>query len=112
MIAETMRCPTCGVRQPWSDACRRCKSDLRLLREAAEEYAALRRECLLSIRRNRTRAALELARRCRTLHDDDDSRRLLAVCELLNGDWCSAHSLAFQLMAGDSAQRGPEDNGR
>ncbi len=111
MNGEIMRCPTCGARQPWSDACRRCKSDLRLLREAAEAHAALKRECLLSIRRNRLHTARELARQCHRLHDDQESRRLLAVCELLAGDWTSARSLAIQALANGPAHP-PGENGR
>jgi hypothetical protein len=105
MNAETMHCPTCRAAQAWSDTCRRCKSDLRLLREVAEEYAALRRHCLSNLRQNRTRAALEQARQCFALRDDDETRRLLAVCELLNGNWASARSHAIQLLAEKNADR-------
>lgn len=92
MDAETLRCPTCRAQQPWSDSCRRCKSDLRLLREVAEACAALRRECLANLRQNRPQAALDPARRCVELCDNPETRRLLAVCELLNGNWASASS--------------------
>ena len=95
--AETMRCPTCAAVQVWSDACRRCKSDLRLLREAADEYAAQRRQCLINLRQNRNRAALDQARRCFALRDGEEAHRLLAVCELLNGNWDSARSQAVRL---------------
>ena len=32
-----VRCPTCGAVQEWSDACRRCRCELTLLRRAADE---------------------------------------------------------------------------
>ena len=99
MNAETMRCPTCRASQVWSDVCRRCKSDLRLLRELTEKYAALRARCLSNLRHNRTRAALANARECLTLRDDTDTRRLLAVCELLNENWATARSHAVRFLA-------------
>ncbi|MBY0457990.1 MAG: hypothetical protein K2V38_11670 [Gemmataceae bacterium] len=99
MNAETMRCPTCRAGQVRSDVCRRCKSDLRLLGEIAEAFAALRERCLTNVRHNRTRAALDDARECLALRADDDTLRLLAVCELLNGNWAAARSHAVQLLA-------------
>jgi hypothetical protein len=105
MNAETMRCPTCRASQVWSDVCRRCKSDLRLLRELAEKYAALRARCLSNLRHNRTRAALEDARECLALRDDIGTRRLLAVCELLNGNWEAARSHAVRLLAGGTSDK-------
>jgi hypothetical protein len=105
MNSETMRCPTCRAVQAWSDTCRRCKSDLRLLREVAEEYAALRWHCLSNLRQNRTHAALEQARQCFAMRNDDETRRLLAVCELLNGNWASARSHAIELLAESNPER-------
>lgn len=99
MTGETMRCPTCRASQVWSDVCRRCKSDLRLLRELAEAHAALRGRCLSHLRHNRTRAALEDARACLALRADAGTRRLLAVCEFLNGNWEAARTHAAQLLA-------------
>ena len=83
---DSLRCPTCRAEQPWSDTCRRCKCDLRLLRELVEEYAAKRRRCLVNLRENRLGAALEQAKQSFFLHAGADSRRLLATCELLNGN--------------------------
>jgi hypothetical protein len=101
--AGTMRCPTCRAVQPWSDTCRRCKSDLRLLSELAGEYAALRWHCLANLRQNRIHEALELARQCFALRDDLESRRLLAVCELLNGNWAQVRTHADHLLAEQKA---------
>jgi hypothetical protein len=98
MNAETMHCPTCRAVQAWSNTCRRCKSDLQLLRQVAEECTAVRRECLFNLRHNRTDAALELARHCFALNDDVDSRRLLAVCELLNANWTLARAHAIKIL--------------
>jgi hypothetical protein len=95
----TMRCPTCRAVQPWSDSCRRCKTDLRLLRELAERFEESRRSCLAELRRNRFLAALEHARECVLLRNNADSLRLLAVCELLNQNWTSARTLASTLIS-------------
>jgi hypothetical protein len=89
----TVRCPTCRASQPWSDACRRCRSDLRLLREFAGAYEHARRECLDRLRLGRLREAEEAARRCCELSPDARSRRLLALVALRSGDWPSAASL-------------------
>ncbi len=97
MNDDSMRCPTCRAVQSWSDTCRRCKTDLRLVRELAEEFEVARRLCLSSINQNRLRAALTNARRCVQLRQNPETLRLLAVCELLNQNWNSARSLLIQL---------------
>jgi hypothetical protein len=97
---ETVRCPTCRASQPWSDACRRCKSDLRLLREFAEGYDRARRECLDSLRLGRLREARAAATRCLELSPADGSRRLLALVAILSGDWPAAATLGRPPSAG------------
>jgi hypothetical protein len=91
---EGIRCPTCGARQGWTDTCRRCKSDLRLLRAALEAYERHRRECLLDLDAGRLPSALVHARRCHELRPGPATRRLMAVCQLLRGDWPQALELA------------------
>jgi hypothetical protein len=103
MISETMRCPTCRAEQVWSDTCRRCKSDLQLLRDLAEEYAFRKGECLRLLQQNSPEAALEQARLCYKLHKDTDSCRLLAVCEFLNGRFAEAVRLANSLLHSSTA---------
>lgn len=88
--ADELRCPTCGARQAPSDICRRCKSDLGLLRHAIEAHDHHRRAALLDLEAGRPESALRHARRCRELRPGPDSRRLLAVCRLLRGDWPGA----------------------
>lgn len=92
--ADLVRCPTCRALQEWSDACRRCKSDLRLLREFATAYDRHRRACLDELRSGRPRAAWRHARRCRALRDDAESLRLLALAALHCGLWATAAALA------------------
>ena len=80
-----VRCPTCGAWQDWSDACRRCRCDLTLLRRMAEAIQASRRRCLCALRAGRTSEALHHARRLQALCPDRSAARLLAVCHLLQG---------------------------
>ena len=87
---EELRCPTCGARQGWTDTCRRCKSDLRLVRAALEAYEGHRRASLAALGAGRLEAALHHARRSHELRPGPESQRLLAVCQLLRGDWPAA----------------------
>jgi hypothetical protein len=90
----TVRCPTCRASQEWSDACRRCKSDLRLLRAFAAAYERSRRSCLDAIRDGDPRAASHHAQICHAFRPDADSRRLLALAAFLRGDWHAVAVLA------------------
>src|SRR3954469_53527 len=90
----TVRCPTCSAVQEWSETCRRCKTDLRLLRDVAEAYRRSHRRCLLHLRAGQPHEALRSPRRCHELRADDESTRLLAVCALLCEDWATARALA------------------
>lgn len=92
--AETVRCPTCRARQPWSDVCRRCQSDLRLLRAFARVYAHARRLCLARLEADDAPAALAAARRCQALDPCPESRRLMALASLAAGDWDASSSWA------------------
>ena len=91
---EGMRCPTCGAKQGWTDACRRCKSDLRLLRVALDAYERHRRSGLRDLDAGRLETALRHARRCHELWPGPESHRLMAVCQLLRGDWLDAMAWA------------------
>src|SRR3954451_21132732 len=91
--AESIRCPTCGAKQGWTDTCRRCKSDLRLLHVALEAYERHRRSSLRDLDTGRLETALRHARRCHELRPGPESQRLLAVCQLLRGDWLDAIDL-------------------
>jgi hypothetical protein len=92
--AATVRCPTCRADQEWSDTCRRCRCDLRLLREFAASCVESRRHCLAYLRAGRPRLALHAARRYRELSGSDEALRLAAVAALLAGDLAEAATLA------------------
>jgi hypothetical protein len=93
----TVRCPTCRLTQEQSNTCRRCKSDLRLLNEAAESSRRSRRRCLKALRAGRRREAFRHASHYHWLRPDADSRRMLALCAFLCGDWANAVALAPDL---------------
>ena len=94
---QTVRCPTCRLTQERSDTCRRCKSDLRLLNEAAESARRIRERCLKALRAGHRREALRLAAHYHWLRPTADSRRLKALAALLCGDWANAVALAHDL---------------
>ena len=89
----TVRCPTCRASQEWSDTCRRCRSDLRLLRSCATTYAQARRDCLLHLQAGRLAAAGHLAGRCHALAPSTETRRLVAITALRRQDWPVAAGL-------------------
>lgn len=80
-----MRCPTCRAEQEWSDTCRRCKTDLRLLRSMDEACRNIRAAVLRHLRDGRHADALHTAQHLSLLSRDDATARLLAVCYLLCG---------------------------
>jgi hypothetical protein len=83
-------CPVCRAAQAWSESCRRCRCDLGLLRRADEARRQARQQALLDLRRGRWAEAQRAARAYHALQPNADSRRLLAVCCLLGGDFQQA----------------------
>ena len=92
---HVVRCPTCRASQEWSDSCRRCRSDLRLLRDVAISFDRSRRTGLVHLRAGRWRAALPALRHAHELAPSETSLRLLAIAALLNGDFADAAALAM-----------------
>jgi hypothetical protein len=93
---NNVRCPTCRAQQVWSDTCRRCKCDLRLLYTAELSYRNSRVRCLNALHAGRADAAAVDAQTCLRIRPDEESRKLLAVCALLDGDWPTAVKLALE----------------
>jgi len=89
-----VRCPTCRAEQEWSDVCRRCKSDLTLLRAVAAAYERDRRECLEALKSGRPFEALRHALHGQWLRPDPNWHRLTAVSALLANDFEAAAGLA------------------
>ncbi len=86
---QEMVCPTCDARQTWSDECRRCKTDLSLLRQIWQMAEAERRRCLRELAAGRPRQAQRHARRYATYVGHAEASRLVGVCNLLCEDWPS-----------------------
>lgn len=101
LTADTMRCPTCRATQAWSETCRRCKSDLRLLCEVAQSYVAARRECLVALHSGMVDEAVAWADRCVELSPEADARRLLATCLFARGDFAGACEAAAAVNGDD-----------
>jgi hypothetical protein len=89
-LDDSLVCPVCRAAQVWSDTCRRCRCDLRLLRRADEARRAARRRVLLHLRGVRWADARRAALAYHALAPGADSRRLLAVCCLLGSDFREA----------------------
>ena len=90
---DQVRCPTCRALQDWSDQCRRCRCDLRLLRAARSTHRQHRCRCILELEAGRPEIALGHALRCHDLHPGPDSLRLLALCALAREEWETALEL-------------------
>lgn len=87
---DELVCPVCGARQASSKECRRCRADLSLVLSVSSELAAKRARCWALVRQRRLFRATGLAKECLDLSRDESSRRLLAVCYLLQGDFAAA----------------------
>lgn len=91
--AAQMRCPTCGARQEPSDICRRCRCDLSLVVPLLRARQRLRQACLAALRAGCYAQARALARRCCTVSRDPDNLQLLALTELVSGQYAAALEL-------------------
>jgi len=78
-------CPTCGATDQRGEACRRCRSDLRLLRRIEADRNTELRVLAHALAAGRWSDALLAAQYVHTLRQDDTSFRLLSVCQLLSG---------------------------
>ena len=92
---ETVRCPTCRASQGWSNECRRCGSDLSLLRKVAFRCRWHRQQSLWAINEERLGDALSHAQQGQDLRPDVSATQLLAVCLLLNGQFEEAYRAAI-----------------
>lgn len=81
------RCPTCRAAQELTDTCRRCKCDLRLVRETLHLYQERRARCLKALRLGNAAEALRHARDCQRLLPGSDAWKLVAVCALDANEW-------------------------
>ena len=84
-FTSPLACPTCGAAEQTGDACRRCRSDLRLLRRLEADRAAELRTLARALAAGQWSDALLAAQYVHTLRQDDLSFRLLGVCQLLSG---------------------------
>ena len=89
-LDNTFVCPVCRAAQAWSDSCRRCRCDLRLLRQADEACRHARQQTLFHLCAGRWADAHHAAHTYHALRPGFDSRRLLASCYLLSGDFLQA----------------------
>lgn len=79
-----LTCPTCGATDQTDAACRRCRSDLRLLHRLEADRITERHKLARALVDERWSDALLSAQYLHVLRQDDESFRMLAVCQLLN----------------------------
>lgn len=94
IMSDKVRCPTCRALQEWSDHCRRCRSDLRLLHAVCSTHRQHLRRCLLELDAGHPEIALGHALRCYDLHPGPESLRLLSLCAMTREEWDTALELA------------------
>ncbi len=88
-VQHEMVCPTCNARQAWSDQCRRCKTDLTLLRQIWLAAEMERRQCLRMLADGHPHQARRHARQYATYVGHPQAARLIGVCNLLIKDLTS-----------------------
>lgn len=101
LTSETMRCPTCGAKQSWSETCRRCGCSLDLLQDIRASYLEQRAACLQAMQGGQWTQAHWYARQCWRIDPREDAGKLLIVCGLKLGLDSEAWSLAKRV-AGSS----------
>jgi hypothetical protein len=83
MSLDLTQCPVCRARftgdEPLDAPCRRCQSDLSLLRLTYQGARDLRDAARREIARGSHQRALELARRSLALVDEPETRRTMAA---------------------------------
>ena len=89
-LPQLLVCPTCGAAGQSGAACRRCHSDLQLLQQLATRRATELHTLARALATGRWAEALLSAQYIHTLRQDEESFRLLAVCQLLNDQFAAA----------------------
>lgn len=95
-LVPAVVCPTCGAADQTAAACRRCRSDLRLLQRLEADRSAEMRVLARALAAGRWSDALVSAQYIHTLRQDDTSFRLLGVCQLLSGQIADARTTYWQ----------------
>jgi hypothetical protein len=85
-----MRCPVCRAEIAESPQCRRCRADLSLLFTLQAGRNQAMNAAYQCVARNQLGQALAIAGEMDASCRDDDSKRLLALIQLLRGDFAQA----------------------
>jgi hypothetical protein len=85
-----MRCPVCNADVLQGRKCRRCRADLGLLFELAEDREALLNAARRRLAQGRWQEAARLAHQADELHGGEDSAGTRAAARLLAGDFPAA----------------------
>jgi hypothetical protein len=85
-----MQCPVCRAATDQGPQCRRCRADLSLLFDLEDHRRRLLDAARRDITQGRAPVALTSAQRAHELRHDEESRRLLAACQLLQRNFAAA----------------------
>lgn len=85
-----MQCPVCRAANDRGPQCRRCRADLSLLFDLEVQRGQLLGVTRESLACGQTQEARATALRADGMRSDDESRRLLAVCHLLEKNFAAA----------------------
>jgi len=85
-----MRCPVCKADNNQAPQCRRCKADLTLLVALERLRVRVVAEARSCLSQSEAVRALDRAEEVDWLRSDEESRRLLALAQLLAGDFAEA----------------------
>lgn len=83
---DRCRCPTCGAVQPWQAQCRRCHTELGLLRQTVQEIDLLRRRVFAALEQGDRVRSERLAERLVRLHPTVFHQALLLLAKRKNKD--------------------------
>ncbi|MBM3226679.1 MAG: hypothetical protein FJZ47_23180 [Candidatus Tectomicrobia bacterium] len=87
---QPLVCPTCGAAGQSGVECRRCHSDLQLVQQLVTRRAAALHALAQALATGQWAQALLSAQYVHALRQDEESFRLLAVCQLLNDQFAAA----------------------
>ncbi len=90
-----MRCPVCKANNNFEDetatpTCRRCRANLSLLVAAERQHVWALEQARLALADRQFSKARRFAQQAHDIRRDEETRQMLAVCYLMEGDFAKA----------------------
>jgi hypothetical protein len=99
-----MLCPVCRANNEQGPQCRRCRADLGLLFELEEQRRQVMAAARAQLAQGGVERAFQFAAQADELRHDDESRRLLAVCHVVNGNYADAWRVSQSRLSGERGE--------